>query len=78
MKLVFYLGGLRAYPGKSCWMVRAGKLGCFAIEETVTINVIPFDTYDFADIEVSQDVWYRSRGDYGKNFTAVLPLEVDE
>ena len=81
MRLVLYLGGPRAVEGEYYWM-GADKLhpDWRACLTAAAVGAdIPVDTYTLADPTVSAYINGTTLGKfYGVNYTAILPLEVDE
>lgn len=77
MKLVFYLGGPRAIRdvwGVPFWMTSDEcHTGCWVARKAGAR--IPKSTYHGSLVEMSQILSYSGRG---MNYTAILPIEVDE
>ena len=87
-KFRFWLGGPRAFPGDTWWMGktrfwygRGGYInGCSVVREGGF--EIPEDTYYYADLNASQGpaspMFSGYEADFGRNYTALLPIEVEE
>ena len=84
-KFRFWPGGPRAFPGDVYWLGKSsisyGYISGCAVVRGGGFE-IPETTYFYADPKISQDVsspWYLSYEDrLGRNYTALLPIQVDE
>ena len=86
-KFRFWLGGPRAFPLFDCWVAKRKFIGgsYYYIDGCSVVKnggfKIPEDTYYHADARVSQDAYFSLFNDrpvVGRNYTALLPIEVDE
>lgn len=86
-KFRFWLGGPRAYPSRDYWVAKKKFMdgGYYYISGCSIVRnggfEIPGDTYYCANKRVSQDwivLLIDDRPIVGRNYTALLPIQVDE
>ena len=86
-KFRFWPGGPRAYPSREYWVAKKKFIGgsyYYIAGCSVVKNggfEIPEDTYYPADARASQDAYFslfNDRRAVGRNYTALLPIEVEE